>query len=117
MLVFVLFVLGDGVQAPGFGVLAGDPDTRTASFWLAIDDATVANGCLQFVPGTHREDRLRHHGPLHGDRDKSHTLVATLQPTDVPKVYHPSLLPQCSGHVKPYTSSFEAKSHAFGALL
>lgn len=62
------------------------PDTRTASFWLAIDDATVANGCLQFVPGTHREDKLRHHGPLHGDRDKSHTLVATLQPSDVPKV-------------------------------
>lgn len=61
------------------------PDTRTASFWLALDQTSVANGCVQFVPGTHLEPKLRHHGPLHGDRDKSHTLVATLQPEDKPK--------------------------------
>eukprot|EP00245_Coleochaete_scutata_P004544 TRINITY_DN17255_c0_g1_i1.p1 TRINITY_DN17255_c0_g1~~TRINITY_DN17255_c0_g1_i1.p1 ORF type:complete len:276 (-),score=52.82 TRINITY_DN17255_c0_g1_i1:693-1520(-) len=59
-------------------------DTRTASFWLAIDDSTEENGCLQFVPGTHLEKALRYHGPLHGDRDKSHTLVASLGETDVP---------------------------------
>jgi hypothetical protein len=52
------------------------PDTRTASFWLAIDDSTLANGCLRFVPGSHREPALRPHRPLHGDRAKSHTLVA-----------------------------------------
>lgn len=61
-------------------------DTRTASFWLAIDDSREQNGCLQFVPGTHKESTLRHHGPLHGDRDKSHTLAATLAPTDTPKL-------------------------------
>jgi hypothetical protein len=27
------------------------PDTRTASFWLALDDATLANGCMRFVSG------------------------------------------------------------------
>eukprot|EP00271_Cylindrocystis_brebissonii_P022251 TRINITY_DN848_c0_g1_i1.p2 TRINITY_DN848_c0_g1~~TRINITY_DN848_c0_g1_i1.p2 ORF type:complete len:165 (+),score=38.55 TRINITY_DN848_c0_g1_i1:417-911(+) len=59
-------------------------DTRTASFWLAIDDATRENGCLQFVPGSHLEERLRSHGPLHGDRDKSHTMAAELTKEDKP---------------------------------
>ncbi len=52
------------------------PDTRTASFWLAIDDATLANGCMRFVSGSHQEPKLRPHRPMKGDRDKSHTLVA-----------------------------------------
>ncbi|KAL2629353.1 hypothetical protein R1flu_014039 [Riccia fluitans] len=59
--------------------------TRTASFWLAIDNSRVENGCIQFVPGTHLEKSLRHHGPLHGDRDKSHTLAARLADGDVPQ--------------------------------
>lgn len=56
------------------------PDTRTASFWLAIDDATVENGCIHFLPGSQREPELRPHRPLHGDRKKSHTLVADVDP-------------------------------------
>eukprot|EP00252_Welwitschia_mirabilis_P023734 TRINITY_DN6799_c0_g1_i1.p1 TRINITY_DN6799_c0_g1~~TRINITY_DN6799_c0_g1_i1.p1 ORF type:complete len:270 (-),score=57.94 TRINITY_DN6799_c0_g1_i1:436-1245(-) len=60
-------------------------DTRTASFWLAIDNSTVENGCLQFVPGTHLEPELRGHGTLHGDRNKSHTISATLSEKDKPK--------------------------------
>lgn len=56
------------------------PDTRTASFWLAIDDSTIANGCLRFVPGSHLEPALRPHRPLHGDREKSHTLIAEVDP-------------------------------------
>jgi phytanoyl-CoA hydroxylase len=54
------------------------PDTRTASFWLALDDATLANGCLRFVAGSHREPKLREHRPMFGDRDKAHTLVAVV---------------------------------------
>ena len=60
-------------------------DTRTASFWLAIDNSRIENGCVQFVPGSHLEKDLRHHGPLHGDRDKSHTLAATLSAADTPQ--------------------------------
>lgn len=52
------------------------PDTRTASFWLAIDPATRANGCMRFVSGSHKEPKLRPHEPMLGDRSKSHTLVA-----------------------------------------
>ncbi len=51
-------------------------DTRTASFWLALDDVDDDNGCVRFVDGSHRETELREHLPLHGDRDKNHTLVA-----------------------------------------
>ena len=49
------------------------PDTRTATCWLAIDDSTVENGCMRFVPGSHHEP-LRPHRPLHEDRSISHTL-------------------------------------------
>jgi ectoine hydroxylase-related dioxygenase (phytanoyl-CoA dioxygenase family) len=55
------------------------PDPRTATCWLAIDDSTLENGCMRFVPGTHREP-LRAHHPLHGDRAKSHTLLTDVDP-------------------------------------
>jgi ectoine hydroxylase-related dioxygenase (phytanoyl-CoA dioxygenase family) len=58
------------------------PDTRTATAWLAIDDSTPQNGCMRFVPGSNREP-LRRHRPLHGDREKSHTLVCDLEKGDV----------------------------------
>ncbi|GLJ31976.1 hypothetical protein SUGI_0643660 [Cryptomeria japonica] len=60
-------------------------DTRTASFWLAIDNSTVENGCLHFVPGSHLEPELRDHCILHGDRNKSHTISAKLSEKDTPK--------------------------------
>ena len=36
----------------------------------------------RFVPGSHTEAQLRPHGPLHGDRSKSHTLVAEIREGD-----------------------------------
>ncbi|MEC8867343.1 MAG: phytanoyl-CoA dioxygenase family protein [Pseudomonadota bacterium] len=34
----------------------------TCSVWIAIDDATSENGCLRFLPGTHRSrDLAQHH--------------------------------------------------------
>jgi ectoine hydroxylase-related dioxygenase (phytanoyl-CoA dioxygenase family) len=57
-------------------------DRRTATCWLAVDDSTLENGCMQFVPGSHREP-VRPHRPQHGDRDASHTLVTDLRPDDV----------------------------------
>ncbi|MFZ9730367.1 MAG: phytanoyl-CoA dioxygenase family protein [Ilumatobacteraceae bacterium] len=55
------------------------PDRRTATCWLAVDDSTLANGCMQFLPGSQREP-VRPHRPLHGDREASHTLVTDLRP-------------------------------------
>ena len=56
------------------------PDTRTASFWLALDPSTVENGCLHFAPGSHLEPKLRAHRPVLADRGESHTLRAELDP-------------------------------------
>jgi phytanoyl-CoA hydroxylase len=52
------------------------PDSRTASFWLALDVVDVDNGGVRFVDGSHREPDLRAHRPLHGDRDRSHVMAA-----------------------------------------
>jgi phytanoyl-CoA hydroxylase len=57
-------------------------DRRTATCWLAVDDSTTHNGCMQFLPGSHKEP-VRPHHPLHGDRKKSHTLVTDLRDGDV----------------------------------
>lgn len=60
------------------------PDTRTATLWLAIDDSTVENGCMRFVPPTIHEPTLRPHQPQFGDRGESHALGTDLLPTDEP---------------------------------
>lgn len=57
-------------------------DRRTATCWLAVDDSTRENGCMQFLPGSHREP-VRPHRPLHDDRSASHTLVTDLRTDDV----------------------------------
>ncbi len=55
------------------------PDPRTATVWLAVDDSTLANGCLRFVPGSHAAP-IRPHRPLKGDRGDSHTLLTDVDP-------------------------------------
>ncbi len=58
------------------------PDTRTATFWLAIDESTLDNGCMRFVPATVSESSLRPHVPQFGDRGESHALGTDLLPND-----------------------------------
>jgi hypothetical protein len=48
------------------------PDTRAVSCWVALDDATVDNGCMWFGPGSHKGDLLAHAPAAPG----SHVLVA-----------------------------------------
>lgn len=57
-------------------------DRRTATFWLAVDDSTVENGCMRFVPATNREESLRPHAPVYGGRGESHALGSDLRPDD-----------------------------------
>ena len=58
-------------------------DRRTATCWLALDDTSPENGCLQFLPGSHREP-VRPHHPATGDRARQHTLVTDLRPGEAP---------------------------------
>ena len=39
------------------------PDKRAVSCWVAIDDVTVENGCMWFVPGSFKHD-IRKHRPV-----------------------------------------------------
>lgn len=57
-------------------------DTRTTTIWLAIDNSTLENGCMRFVPATSKEPKLRPHTPQFGDRGKSHALAAQLRSDD-----------------------------------
>ncbi len=59
------------------------PDRRTATFWLAIDDSTVDNGCMRFIPATNTEPSLRPHQPVFGGRGESHALGTELRDGDV----------------------------------
>ena len=54
-------------------------DRRTATCWLAVDDTSLENGCMQFLPGSNHQP-IRPHRPLHEDRNKSHTLITDLLP-------------------------------------
>jgi hypothetical protein len=38
-----------------------DPRLVTAHFWVPMHDVSVARGCMQFIPGSHRERMRRHH--------------------------------------------------------
>lgn len=38
------------------------PDKRALSIWLALDEATLDNGCMWYVPGSHHKP-LRAHAP------------------------------------------------------
>ena len=40
-----------------------DPGLVTAHFWVPVQDVSVEMGCMQFIPGSHRE-RIRPHRPL-----------------------------------------------------
>jgi len=41
------------------------PHSAGVTCWLAIDDATLANGCLHYVPGSHRLGLLNHRSINH----------------------------------------------------
>jgi ectoine hydroxylase-related dioxygenase (phytanoyl-CoA dioxygenase family) len=39
----------------------------TCSVWIALDDATPENGCMRYIPGSHKARKLeQHHRQQHG---------------------------------------------------
>ena len=68
-----------------------EEDPSTCTCWLAIDDSTVANGCMRFLPGSNAEPELRIHAPVNlGEtrmgEDSSHALCTTLRAEDEARV-------------------------------
>ena len=69
----------DWHQADTFANVAGDPQILwaqdkdfggTITVWTAFTEATVANGCLQFIPGTHREMHYNEDKPMTYDPNR-----------------------------------------------
>jgi phytanoyl-CoA hydroxylase len=57
-------------------------EKATATCWLAVSDASVENGCMRFIPGTHKEKDTRPHYPVSGSRRESHALFTEVLPGD-----------------------------------
>ena len=54
------------------------PNTETATFSLAVDPTTIQNGCIKYIPGSHKGKELRRHVPvakLTGKRDEAHAIA------------------------------------------
>lgn len=62
------------------------PDRRAASIWLALDEATLDNGCMWYVPGSHLGPTRPHRaagsggGALVCDADESEGIPVPLKP-------------------------------------
>jgi ectoine hydroxylase-related dioxygenase (phytanoyl-CoA dioxygenase family) len=54
---------------------------RALGCWMPLDDATVQNGCMSFIPGSHRGD-VRPHRHV-GDDPRVHALFTTPDAADV----------------------------------
>lgn len=66
-------------------------DPATCTCWLAIDDSTVENGCMRFLPGSNKELEVRKHQPVNikknrKDEESSHALCTALSNDDETKV-------------------------------
>jgi hypothetical protein len=50
------------------------PADRAVHFWVPLQDVDERNGCMEFMPGSHRAGGVAHQ--RRGHRDESHALVA-----------------------------------------
>lgn len=57
-------------------------DISAATCWLAVSDSTEENGCMRFLPGSHKESELRKHAPVGKTREDSHALYLSLKEDD-----------------------------------
>jgi ectoine hydroxylase-related dioxygenase (phytanoyl-CoA dioxygenase family) len=62
------------------------PDTRAASCWLTLDQATIENGCMWFVPGSNLKEVRPHQyaakkgGALQCDASEDEAVAVELSP-------------------------------------
>jgi hypothetical protein len=67
------------------------PDKRAASCWIALDESTLDNGCMWFVPKS-RESRLRPHHPA--GKGGGGCRAAATRLLHLSRRHHPALQPR-----------------------
>lgn len=80
------------------------PDTLVG-FWIALDDATLENGCLWLIPGSHKTDV---HKRLIRNSDKcanSQTVFQGTLPEYEKSSYVPAAVKKCKVNCSPYTQT------------
>jgi phytanoyl-CoA hydroxylase len=60
------------------------PLDQIVGVWIALDDATVANGCMHVIPGGHKSGAFRHHHDSDCEIDKALLEVDRAVPVPVP---------------------------------
>lgn len=78
------------------------PDRRAISFWVALDEATIDNGCMWFSPGSHLEPMRPHrqtggNGALECDADEQEGIAVPLGPGDA-TIHHGATLHYSRGN-------------------
>jgi len=70
-------------------------DRRALSIWVALDDATLENGCLFFIPGSHKETNFENPGI-----GRNMDSIFTFYPSFIksPSVAAPMKAGSCSFH-------------------
>lgn len=69
---------------------SADLDYNYINIWIPLQEATLENGCMQFVPGSHRQEVLPHHPIGHDPRviglevDDPENVTATAVACPVP---------------------------------
>lgn len=72
-----------------------EPEDDLVTAWIALDEATVDNGCMTYVPGSHRHgifpitpdpERPVHHVPDTGDLDLPDAVACPVPPGSV--IFH-----------------------------
>ncbi len=64
------------------------PDTRSASCWVALDDSVKDNGCMWYIPGSHKLPTRKHHlagkggGALECDASEDEAVAVEIQAGD-----------------------------------
>ncbi|WP_010520498.1 chlorinating enzyme [Aquimarina agarivorans] len=66
------YVTGDPILQP---TISGKDEYVEITAWTAFTDATIENGCMKFLPGTHKKQYYNEGLPVTGGRDTEYTPI------------------------------------------
>ena len=68
---------------PHVDVLGRDGDSKSGvTIWFALDPVNIKNGCLRYLPGSHREEYTNVMPIPNIDRESADVIAAELEPGD-----------------------------------